>query len=53
MRQDSDPAEEVLWEGRYLVAKRRGKWEYVSRTRGISAAVILAVHEGQVILVEQ
>lgn len=45
--------EETLWEGKYLAAKRRGKWEYVSRTRNISAAVILAMDEGAVILVEQ
>lgn len=48
-----DLPEEVVWEGRFIAAKRRGKWEYVSRTRNISAAVILAVHEGEVILVEQ
>ncbi len=42
-----------MWEGRFIAAKRRGKWEYVSRTRGIGAAVILAVHDGAVILVEQ
>ena len=48
-----DVPEEVVWEGRFIAAKRRGKWEYVSRTRNISAAVILAVHEGEVILVEQ
>ena len=46
-------AEETVWEGKFLAAKRRGKWEYVSRTRNISAAVILAVDEGDVILVEQ
>jgi ADP-ribose pyrophosphatase len=45
--------EEILWEGKYLAAKRRGAWEYVSRTRNIGAAVILAVDEGEVILVEQ
>ena len=45
--------EETLWEGKYLAAKRSGKWEYVSRTRNIGAAVILAVDEGAVILVEQ
>jgi ADP-ribose pyrophosphatase len=45
--------EETVWEGRYIAAKRRGKWEYVSRTRGIQAAVILAIDEGNVILVEQ
>jgi ADP-ribose pyrophosphatase len=48
-----DEPEEVLWEGRYIAAKRRGKWEYVSRTKGVSAAVILAVDEGHVLLVEQ
>jgi ADP-ribose pyrophosphatase len=31
----------------------RGKWEYVSRSRGIKAAVILAVEDGHVLLVEQ
>ncbi len=45
--------EEVMWEGRFIVAKRRGRWEYVSRARNIGAAVILAIHEGHVILVEQ
>ena len=50
---DHDAPEEVAWEGRFIVAKKRGKWEYVSRTRGISAAVILAIDEGEVILVEQ
>jgi ADP-ribose pyrophosphatase len=48
-----DEAEEVVWEGRYLAAKRHGTWEYVSRTRGVSAAVILAVDDGQILLVEQ
>ena len=44
---------ETMWHGRYITAKRDGKWEYVSRARGIGAAVILAVHEGHIILVEQ
>ena len=48
----SEP-EETVWEGRYIAAKRRGRWEYVSRTRNISAAVILAIDQGAVILVEQ
>lgn len=46
-------AEEVVWQGKFLAAKRKGKWEYVSRTRGVSAAVILATIEGDVLLVEQ
>lgn len=45
--------EEIVWQGRYITAKRQGKWEYVSRARGIKAAVILAVDDGHVILVEQ
>ena len=53
MSEGGDEPEEPVWEGRFIAAKRRGKWEYVARTRGITAAVILAIHEGQVILVEQ
>ena len=48
----TDP-EEIVWQGKFITAKTRGKWEYVSRARGISAAVILAVHDDAVILVEQ
>jgi ADP-ribose pyrophosphatase len=51
--QDERDEPEVVWRGRFIEAKRLGKWEYVSRTRGVSAAVILAVDEGHVILVEQ
>lgn len=48
-----DIPEEVRWEGRFIVTKTRGRWEYVGRTRNIRAAVILAIDEGHVILVEQ
>ena len=44
---------ETVWSGKYLVAKKRGTWEFVSRAGGIRAAVILAVDHGNVILVEQ
>ncbi len=44
---------EVVWSGRFIEAKRLGKWEFVSRTRGVGAAVILAVDDGHVLLVEQ
>jgi ADP-ribose pyrophosphatase len=44
---------EIVWQGRFIAAKTLGKWEYVSRTRDVSAAVILAIDEGDVILVEQ
>lgn len=50
---DSDAPEEVMWAGRYITAKKRGRWEYVDRPRGIRAAVILAVEDGHVLLVEQ
>ncbi|MEE9433536.1 MAG: NUDIX hydrolase [Sphingorhabdus sp.] len=45
--------EEIMWEGRFITAKRDGKWEYVSRSRGIKAAVILATEDSHVLLVEQ
>jgi ADP-ribose pyrophosphatase len=45
--------EKIVWQGKFIVAKVCGKWEYVSRTKGIRAAVILAIDEGHVILVEQ
>lgn len=48
-----DDLEEIVWQGRFITAKKRGKWEYVSRARGIKAAVILAVDDGHVLLVEQ
>ena len=48
-----DEPEEIMWQGRFVTAKRRGKWEYVARARGIRAAVILAVEHGHVLLVEQ
>lgn len=51
---DADKPEEVMWQGRFITAKRRGRWEYVGRARGIQAAVILAIDdEAHVILVEQ
>ena len=52
--EDADAPEEVVWRGRFIQAKKRGKWEYVSRTGEVSAAVILAIdEEDHVILVEQ
>jgi ADP-ribose pyrophosphatase len=50
---DADAPETVEWAGKWIVAKRRGRWEYASRARGIRAAVILALDAGDVILVEQ
>lgn len=50
---DADAPVETMWAGKYLVAKRRGRWEYVSRAREMQAVVILAVEDGHVLLVEQ
>ena len=50
----SEEREEVVWAGKFITAKVRGKWEYVARSRGIRAAVILAIdEEDHVLLVEQ
>jgi ADP-ribose pyrophosphatase len=45
--------EKIVWQGRFITAKTLGKWEFVSRARGIKAAVILAIDDGHVLLVEQ
>lgn len=51
---DADAPEEIRWEGRFITAKTRGRWEFVGRARGIKAAVILAIdEEDNVILVDQ
>ena len=50
---EQDDVETVMWQGRFITAKTRGKWEYVSRARGIKAAVILAMEDDHVLLVEQ
>jgi ADP-ribose pyrophosphatase len=50
---DADQPVETAWEGKWITVKRQGRWEYVSRARGIRAAVILAVEDGHVLLVEQ
>lgn len=48
----ADPVETV-WTGQYIVAKRQGPWEYVARARDIHAAVIVAIDDGYILLVEQ
>ena len=50
---DADAPEEIVWQGRFVTAKRRGRWEYASRARGIRAAVIIAIDQDDVILVSQ
>lgn len=44
----------IEWRGKYLEVHREGTWEYAGRTRGIGAAVILAVTAArEIVLVEQ
>ena len=53
MNLDDLPPPEVMWAGKFVRALRRGKWEYASRANDIGAVVILAEHDGKVILIEQ
>lgn len=54
MSRSGDEADEIVWEGKFITTRKKGTWEYVSRSRGIRAAVILAVDaDDYVILVEQ
>jgi ADP-ribose pyrophosphatase len=53
MIEDSDAPLETMWRGKYVSALKRGRWEYVSRTGSTNAVVVLAEHDGKVILVEQ
>lgn len=54
---DLDAPIETMWQGKYIAAKRKGRWEFVGRARGIRAAVIVAIDEGadgrHVLLVDQ
>jgi ADP-ribose pyrophosphatase len=50
----SNEPEQIRWAGKFITARTRGKWEYVTRARGIRAAVILAIDDqDHVLLVEQ
>jgi ADP-ribose pyrophosphatase len=53
MNLDDLPPEEVMCQGKFVRLARRGRWEYAGRVGGINAVVILAEHEGKVILVDQ
>jgi ADP-ribose pyrophosphatase len=46
-------APDIMWQGKYITVRKWGTWEYVGRARNIQAAVILAVVDGDVLLVEQ
>ncbi|MBA3577109.1 MAG: NUDIX hydrolase [Sphingomonas sp.] len=50
---ESDAPLKTEWEGKYLSVLRRGRWEFVSRSGSTGAVVILAEHDGKIILIEQ
>ncbi len=50
---DDDAPPQVMWQGKFIRAMKKGRWELASRTDDIRAVVIIAELEGQVILVEQ
>ncbi len=55
---DADKPEQTRWQGQFITAKTRGRWEYVGRSRGIRAAAIIAIDDDadgsrHVILVSQ
>lgn len=50
----TDEPIETPWTGKWITVRRQGKWEYVSRARGIRAVVIVAIDDqDRVILVDQ
>jgi ADP-ribose pyrophosphatase len=53
MNLDNLPPVETMCEGKWVRLLRRGHWEFASRTRNITAVVVLAEYEGKVILVDQ
>ncbi len=53
MSEEPPDRPQVMWEGKYVRAIKRGQWEYASRTNDVRAVVILAEHDGKVILIEQ
>ena len=54
---DADAPEEIRWQGEWITARQRGRWEYVTRAGDIRAAVILALdgppEAREVVLIDQ
>jgi ADP-ribose pyrophosphatase len=42
-----------MWEGKYVRAIKKGRWEYVSRVNEVRAVAILAEFDGKMILIDQ
>ena len=43
----------TVWAGKFLTVQTEGTWEFAARQGEIAAAVIVAIDDGDVILVEQ
>ena len=46
-------SERVIWSGRHVEVRERDGWEYAARVGDRTAAVVLAIDDGHVLLVEQ
>ena len=53
MNFDDLPPAQVMWEGQFVRAMKRERWEYVSRARDVNAVVIVAEDDGKVVLIDQ
>ena len=53
MTADRDAPLHVMWQGKFVRAMKRGRWEYVSRCGSVNAVVIVAEHEGKIVLIDQ
>ena len=53
MNLDDLPPPEIMWAGKYVRVLKRDRWEYASRANNIDAVVVLAEHEGKLILIDQ
>ena len=42
MNDDRDAPLETMWQGKYISALKRGRWEFVSRTGSTNAVVIVS-----------
>ena len=46
-------SKDTVWEGKFLKVVQDGTWEYAERTGHIDAAVIVAVDDGHLLMIEQ
>ncbi|WP_309662182.1 NUDIX hydrolase [Sphingomonas sp.] len=53
MSDELEAPAKIMWQGKYIRALTRGRWEYVSRVGDVRAVVIFAEFEGKVILIDQ